>query len=458
MARFDYDLFVIGAGSGGVRAARMAASLGVRTAVAESGPLGGTCVNAGCVPKKLLVHSSEFAASFRDSRGYGWRVGDTAFDWAALIENKDREIERLNGVYQKLLEGAGANIISGRARLADRHTIEIEGNRMTAERIVLATGGRPFKLPIPGAELGITSDEMFHLDRLPRRALITGGGYIAAEFAGILNGLGSEVTLNYRGPLFLRGFDDDVRLALTHAMAERGITLLFDTVIDAIGASDQGLRATTNHGTEIEADIMLCATGRIPNTADLGLDEVGVEVTERGAVVVDEYSRSTVSNIFAIGDVTDRRALTPVAIAEAMALVRTLYQNSPTAVDYDNIPSAVFSQPQLGTVGLTEAEARARGFDVVIYRSTFRPLLNTLSGRTEQTMMKLVVDRATDLVLGVHMVGPDAAEIIQGFAVALKAGATKATFDRTVGIHPTAAEEFVTMREPVTQLSREGAE
>ncbi len=449
MARFDYDLYVIGAGSGGVRAGRMAAAAGARTAVAEVGPLGGTCVNAGCVPKKLLVYASDFASSFEDSKGFGWTVGETSFDWSTLIANKDREIERLNGVYRSLLEGSGVDIHHGRARIADRHTVEVGGASSTAERILIATGGRPFKAPIPGAELGITSDEIFHLDHLPRRILITGGGYIAVEFAGIFNSLGSEVTLNYRGPLFLRGFDDDVRTSLAEAMAGRGITLIFDTLIDRIEAAGDGLRATTNHGDSIDTDVMLCATGRIPNTSGLGLEELGVDVNARGAVAVDEFSETSVSGIYAIGDVTDRINLTPVAIGEAMALVQTLFFDNPTAMDYSNIPTAVFSQPQIGTVGLTETEARAEGLDVVVYRSVFRPMLYTLSGRNERTMMKLVVDRTTDRVMGVHMVGPEAGEIIQGMAVAMKCGATKERFDATVGIHPTAAEEFVTMREPV---------
>ncbi len=448
MTKYDYDLYVIGAGSGGVRAGRVAASMGVRTAVAECGPLGGTCVNAGCVPKKLLVYASEFSDAFEDSRGFGWTAGPSAFDWPTLIANKDREIERLNGIYRNLLEGSGAEIHYGMARLADRHTVEVDRTSYTAKHILIATGGRPFKAPIPGSELGITSDEVFYLDRQPRRILITGGGYIAVEFAGIFNGLGSEVTLNYRGPLFLRGFDDDVRTSLADAMAGRGITLLFDTLIDRIEPMDGGLRAVTNLGAVLETDVMMCATGRVPNTANLGLEDAGVRLTERGAVVVDAYSESSVAGIFAIGDVTDRRALTPVAIGEAMAFVETVFRNNPTTMDYADIPSAVFSQPQIGTVGLTEAEARADGRDVVIYKSTFRPMIYTLSGRKEKTMMKLIVDRSSDRVIGVHMVGPDAGEIIQGMAVAMKCGATKAQFDQTVGIHPTAAEEFVTMRVP----------
>jgi len=449
MTQYDFDLFVIGAGSGGVRASRMSAGFGARVAVAEASSLGGTCVNLGCVPKKLMVYASSFSAAAADAGGFGWTVPTPTFDWATLIANKDREIERLNGIYQGLLEGSGVRIINGRAGLLDRHTVEVDGDSYTSEKILVATGGRPFKSEVPGHDLSITSDEIFHLDRQPQRIIIAGGGYIAVEFAGILNGMGSEVTLVYRGPLFLRGFDDDVRTTLAEEMQKRGITLLFDTLIEKIDRSGSGLSATTNHGNVIEADQVLSAMGRRPNTAGLGLEEAGVELTGRGAVVVNEDLESSVKGIFAIGDCIDRVALTPVALAEGMAIAESLFNDNPTVVDYTNIPSAVFSQPNIGTVGLTEAEARADGYDVEIYRSTFRPMVHTLSGRDEKTMMKLVVDRPTDRVLGVHMVGPDAGEIIQGMAVALKAGATKATFDSTIGIHPTAAEEFVTMRTPV---------
>ena len=451
MSNYDFDLFVIGAGSGGVRASRMSAGYGARVAVAEASSLGGTCVNLGCVPKKLMVYASSFSAAAADAEGFGWTVPTPTFDWATLIANKDREIGRLNGIYQGLLEGSGVRIINGRARLLDRHTVEVDGNSFTAERILVATGGRPFKSEIPGHDLTITSDEIFHLDRQPERIVIAGGGYIAVEFAGILKGMGSDVTLVYRGPLFLRGFDDDVRAALAEEMRKRGITLLFDTLIEKIEGTGDALSATTNHGDVIEADQVLSAMGRLPNTGGLGLEEVGVELTTRGAVVVNENLESSVSGIYAIGDCIDRVALTPVALAEGMAIAETLFNDNPTVVDYTNIPSAVFSQPNIGTVGLTEAEARADGFDVEIYRSTFRPMVHTMSGRNEKTMMKLVVDRKTDRVLGIHMVGPDAGEIIQGLAVAIKAGATKATFDSTIGIHPTAAEEFVTMRTPVDE-------
>jgi glutathione reductase (NADPH) len=448
-AMSNFDLFVIGAGSGGVRASRMSAGYGARVAVAEASSLGGTCVNLGCVPKKLMVYASSFSAAAADAVGFGWTVPTPTFDWATLIANKDREIERLNGIYRGLLEGSGVRIIKGRARLLDRHTVEVDGESFTSERILIATGGRPFIPPIPGAEFGITSDAVFHLEKQPKKIIVMGGGYIAVEFAGIFNGLGTEVMLNYRGPLFLRGFDDDIRTTLADEMGKRGIDLRFDSLVDRIECRGQEYAVTLSSGEVVEADHLLCAIGRVPNTPDLGLAEIGVELTDRGAVVVDENLESSVSGIYAIGDCIDRIALTPVALAEGMAIAETLFNDNPTVVDYTNVPSAVFSQPSVGTVGLTETEARAEGFDLKIYRSTFRPMIHTMSGRNEKTMMKLVVDRKTDRVLGVHMVGPDAGEIVQGMAVAIKGGATKATFDSTIGIHPTAAEEFVTMRTPV---------
>jgi glutathione reductase (NADPH) len=396
-----------------------------------------------------MVYASSFSAAAADAAGFGWTVPTPTFDWATLIANKNREIGRLNDIYRGLLEGSGVRIIEGRARLLDRNTVEVDGDSFTTERVLIATGGRPFKSQIPGHDLSITSDQIFHLDRQPERIVIAGGGYIGVEFAGIMNGMGSDVTLVYRGPLFLRGFDDDVRTTLAEEMRKRGITLRFDTLIEEIERSGDGLSAVTSHGDVIETDQVLNAMGRLPNTAGLGLEEVGVELTDRGAVVVSEDLESSVPGIFAIGDCIDRVALTPVALAEGMAIAETLFNGNPTVVDYTNIPSAVFSQPNIGTVGFTEAEARAKGYEVEVYRSTFRPMVHTLSGRDERTMMKLVVDRNTDKVLGVHMVGSEAGEIIQGMAVALKAGATKATFDSTIGIHPTAAEEFVTMRTPV---------
>jgi glutathione reductase (NADPH) len=446
----ELDLFVIGAGSGGVRAARMAAASGARVAVAEARFLGGTCVNVGCVPKKLFVYASSYARHMRDAPGFGWSIGATSFDWSTLRDAKDREIVRLNGVYRGLLEGAGVEIIDGRARLRDAHTVVVGERVCTSDRILVATGGRPVRPAIPGHELGLVSDDMFHLDELPDRIVVLGGGYIAVEFAGILAGLGVDVVQLYRGPMFLRGFDDDIRRALADDMRHAGIDLRFEANVDELTRAGAGVRARLTDGNTVEADAVLFATGRLPNTADLGLEEVGVGLESNGAVVVDPHSRTTVPGIFAVGDCTDRMALTPVALAEAMAFVRTEFLGEPTTVDYAHVPTAVFSQPQIGTVGLTECEARAVYHDdVEIYRSQFRPMQHTLSGREETTVMKLVVRRSDRKVLGVHVLGADAAEIVQGFAVALVCGATKEQLDRTIGIHPTAAEELVTMRQPV---------
>jgi len=453
MARYDYDLFTIGAGSGGVRASRMSAAFGARVAVAEERDLGGTCVNLGCVPKKLFVYASHFREELEDAAGFGWKVGERRFDWPTLLRNKDREIARLNGVYAKLLEESGVAHIEGRARVVDPHTLDVGGRRFTAENILVATGSWPCVPEIEGVEHAITSNEAFHIERLPARALIIGGGYIAVEFAGILHGLGVDVVQLYRGPLFLRGFDDDVRATLAAEMQKKGIDVRFDARAAKIEKRGSGLVATLESGEVLEADLILNATGRQPLTRDLGLENAGVELNAKGAVVVDPYSRSSVESIWAVGDVTDRINLTPVALAEGMAVAKTLYGSAPTRPDYEGVPSAVFSQPPIGTVGLTEAAARKRYGDIDVYRSRFRPLKHTLSGRDEQTMMKLVVDRASDRVVGCHMVGPDAGEIVQGFAVAMKCRATKAQFDATIGIHPTAAEEFVTLREPVRQGS-----
>jgi glutathione reductase (NADPH) len=450
MSRYDFDLFTIGAGSGGVRASRLAAALGARVAIAEERYLGGTCVNVGCIPKKLLVYASEFADDFEDAGGFGWAVGERRIDWPELIARKDGEIERLNGVYRRVLEAAGARLIEGHAVVVDAHTVAIERHRYTAQTLLIATGGWPRKPAIPGVENAISSNEAFHLERLPRRVLIGGGGYIAVEFAGIFQGLGAEVIQAYRGPLFLRGFDDDLRAALATEMRKRGIDLRFDATIKAIERGDGSLlRARLSDGQNAEVDQVMLAIGRTPNTRGIGLEEAGVELDRVGAIRVDPLSRSSVPSIYAIGDCTNRMNLTPVAIAEARAFVETVFRQNPTPMDYRDVPTAVFSQPSLGAVGLTEAEARERFTTIDVYRSTFRPLKHTLSGRDEKALMKLVVDRATDRVLGCHMIGPDAGEIIQGFAVALRCNATKAQFDATVGIHPTAAEEFVTMREKV---------
>jgi glutathione reductase (NADPH) len=446
----DFDLFVIGAGSGGVRAARVSAVKGARVAVAEDRYLGGTCVNVGCVPKKLFVYASHFRHDMHDAAaGYGWTVGETSFDWPTLRDNKTREIERLNGIYEGLLRDAGVRHIEGRATIVDAHTVEVAGQRYTAENVLVATGGWPTVPEIPGAEHAVTSNELFSLDELPRKAIVVGGGYIAVEFACIFDGLGVDVTQLYRGPLFLRGFDGDVREHLAGEVKKRGIDLRFDTNVTAIEKVGEGIRATLTDGSTLEADLILYATGRHPNCMDIGLEEVGVELAEDGSIRVDEYSRTNVPSIWAIGDVTNRINLTPVAIHEGVCLSETLFNDNPRSPEYENVPAAVFSQPPVGTVGLTEEQARDKYAAIEVYLSTFRALKHTLTGGEEKTLMKLIVDRESDRVIGLHMVGPEAGEIVQGFAVAIKAGATKADFDATIGIHPTSAEEFVTMRTPV---------
>jgi glutathione reductase (NADPH) len=452
LAKKDFDLFVIGAGSGGVRASRFSAQRGARVAVAEDRDLGGTCVNVGCVPKKLFVYASHFRDEMREMQaGYGWTVGEVDFDWPTLRDNKTNEIRRLNGIYEGLLRDAGVTLVEGRARILDAHTVAVGDDRYTAEHILIATGGWPTVPDIPGKELAVTSNELFFLESLPERAIVVGGGYIAVEFACIFDGLGVDVTQLYRGPLFLRGFDGDVRRHLADQVLERGIDLRFDVNVTALerGEGGRGVRASLTDGSFLEADLILFATGRHPNVAGLGLEAVGVEMAADGSIRVDPYSRTSVPSIWAIGDVTNRINLTPVAIHEGVCLSETLFGAGPRSPDHENVPAAVFSQPPVGTVGLTEEEARARFDAVDVYRSTFRALKQTLTGGGERTMMKLVVDRETDRVLGLHMVGPDAGEIVQGFAVAIKAGAKKADFDATIGIHPTAAEEFVTMRTPV---------
>ena len=453
---YDYDFFVIGAGSGGVRACRIAASHGARVAVAEERYLGGTCVNVGCVPKKLLVYASHFGEDFEDSAGFGWSVGERKFDWATLIANKNDEISRLNGIYQGLLESSGVQIIDGSARLDDAHTVTVGDNSYTAEYVLVAVGGWPVVPDIPGKEHAITSNEAFFLERLPERVIVVGGGYVAVEFAGIFHGLGAEVTQLYRGSLFLRGFDDDIRAFLAGEMKKKGIDLRFEATVGNLAKNGDGVRVTLGDGSTLEADVVMYATGRAPNTKGLGLEDAGVELDAKGAVVVDEYSRSSVDNIYAVGDVTDRINLTPVAIREGQAVAETLFNDNPTKPDHADVPSAVFSQPPIGTVGLTEAQARQRHGAVDVYTSSFRAMKHTLSGRDEQTFMKLIVDRASDRVVGCHMAGADAGEIIQGIGIAVKCGATKAQFDATVGIHPTTAEELVTMREKAPEPAAPG--
>jgi glutathione reductase (NADPH) len=449
---YDYDLFVIGAGSGGVRASRIAAGFGARVAVAEDHRLGGTCVIRGCVPKKLLVYASHFHEDFEDAAGFGWTVGPARFSWPSLIAAKNREISRLEVIYARLLENAGANVLRGRATVVDAHTVEMEGRRITAANILVATGGWPNMPQIPGVEHCITSNEALELPELPRRIVIVGGGYIAVEFAGIFAGLGAEVCLSYRGEQILRGFDDDVRRHLAGEITKKGVRVLLGSQVTAVArGSGVDLAASITEGgmTRIlDCDAVMFCTGRSPNTRGLGLEQAGVALDDDGGVVVDRYGRSSVASIFAAGDVTNRLALTPVAIREGHAIARTLFGNEPPVpVDHDFVPTAVFSQPPVGMVGYTEAEALEACDEIEVYKTDFKPMKHTLSGRDERTLIKLIVERRTQKVVGVHMVGADAPEIIQGIGIAVKAGLTKAQFDMTVGIHPTAAEELVTLRD-----------
>lgn len=450
MSGYDYDLFVIGCGSAGVRAARVAAGHGARVAVCEERYLGGTCVNVGCVPKKLFTYAAHFAEDFEDAAGFGWTVGPRRHAWPALIANKNREIARLNGIYERLIAGPGAEIFDARATFVDNHTLDVGGRRLTADKILIAVGGRPFVPDIEGREHVITSDDAFFLPDLPERIVVVGGGYIAVEFAGIFNGLGAQVTQIYRGNPFLRGFDDDVRAFLAGEMVKKGVDLRFDADVRRVARqSDGSFSVVLKDGGAVETDLVMYATGRVPNTGGLGLEAAGVATGRNGAVAVDAGWRTNVDNIYAIGDVTDRIQLTPVAIQEGHALADALFNPSGKTVGYEFVPSAVFSQPEIGTVGYTEAEARAKFGALDIYRSDFRPMKHTLSGRDERGLMKLVVVRETQRVVGLHVVGPGAGEMTQGFAVAINMGATKRDFDATIGIHPTAAEELVTMREPV---------
>jgi glutathione reductase (NADPH) len=453
MTTYDHDLFVIGAGSGGVRAARMAAGLGKSVAIAEDRYFGGTCVNVGCVPKKLYVYASQFSESFSAAQGFGWSAETHAFNWSVLVANKDKEIQRLQGVYDRLLQDSGVNVINGRARIIDAHTVQVGDIKYSAERILVATGGWPFVPNVVGKEYIITSNEIFNLKVLPKRIVIVGGGYIAVEFAGILNGLGVEVNIFERGDKVLRGFDEDIRDFLIQEMMNKGIKFYFNTSVDRIEHHGHDFVVYTEDGLAVETDLVMYATGRMPNSKGIGLDLLGVIVDEMGAIEVNDEYQTNVPSIFALGDVTNRVNLTPVATAEGMALVNNLYGVKSGKVDYDNIPTAVFSQPNIGTVGLAEAVARREyPDDIDVYKSVFKPMKNTLSGSNEKTMMKMIVVRSTDKVVGMHMVGQEAGEIIQGMAVAMRAGATKAIFDSTIGIHPTAAEEFVTMRKPVSQI------
>jgi len=448
MSKYNYDLFVIGAGSGGVRAARIAASYGAKVGVAEEYRVGGTCVIRGCVPKKLFVYASHYSEEFEEAAGFGWTVGERSFDWKTLVANKNKEIDRLNGIYIRNLEKAGVEIIQSRATVRDAHTVrlEAEDREVTAERILIAVGATPYMPDVPGIEHAISSNEAFHLEELPKRIVVVGGGYIAVEFAGIFNGLGVETKQLYRGPLFMRGFDDDLREMLAEEMMKKGVGLRMNSDIASIVKKDGELELTLTSGEILKTDAVMYATGRIPLTRGLGLEEAGVKLGKSGQVIVDEYSKTSVDSIYAVGDVTDRANLTPVAIREGHAFADTVYGGKDVKVDHSIIPTAVFSQPEMGTVGLTEAQARERG-EIDLYKTAFRGLKNTLSGSQERTFMKLVVDAKTDKVLGVHILGQGAGELIQAVGIAVAMGATKAQFDATIAVHPTAAEELVTLRE-----------
>lgn len=445
---FDYDLFVIGAGSGGVRAARMAASKGKRVAVAEERYLGGTCVNVGCVPKKLFVYASQFPELFHASKGFGWMLPqEPTLDWATLRDNKTAEIDRLNGIYNSLIDNSGAELFDGRATIAGPHLVSFNGKLYKARIILVATGGWPYIPEFPGSQYALSSNEMFFLDELPKTAVVVGGGYIAVEFAGILNGLGVETHLVYRGSVLLKSFDREMSEKVKEGMDAKGVHLHLHTDIDKITNTDGVLAVSLNRGCKLDAGLVLYATGRQANTAGLGLESTNVAMRSNGSIQVDEHFATAEPSIYALGDVIDRVQLTPVAIQEAMVLIDHLYGKGLVQIDYSDIPTAVFCQPELGTVGLSEEQARVQYADIAVFVSEFKPMLQTLGGGTDRITMKLVVDRGTDRVVGCHMVGEHAAEIIQGLGIALKAGATKAHFDCTLGIHPSAAEEFVTMRE-----------
>jgi glutathione reductase (NADPH) len=447
--QFDYDLFVIGAGSGGVRAARMAANKGKKVAVAEERYLGGTCVNVGCVPKKLFVYASQFPELLRTSKGFGWNQAELpVLDWPTLRDNKTAEIERLNGIYNNLINNSGADLFDGRATVVGPQQVHVNGKTYSVRTILVATGGWPYIPEFPGNEHAVSSNEMFFLDELPKRAVVVGGGYIAVEFAGILNGLGVDTHLVYRGTNLLKSFDREMSDKITQGMAEKGVNIHLSQQVSEIATKGAGYSVTFDDQTSMDADLVLCATVPQANTAGLGLENTAVELRSNGSIVVDEHFCTAEPSVYALGDVIDRVQLTPVAIQEAMVLVDALYGDGLATIDYDNIPTAVFCQPELGTVGLSEEDAQAKYADISVYTSDFKPMMQTLGGGNDRISMKLIVDNQTDRVLGCHMVGDHAAEIIQGMGIALKAGATKAHFDATVGIHPSAAEEFVTMREP----------
>jgi glutathione reductase (NADPH) len=461
VGQYNYDLFVIGAGSAGVRAARRAGELGKRVAIAEEDRVGGTCVLRGCVPKKLFVHAARYAEDFEDAVGFGWRLEGLHFDWPTLANNVAGDTAWLSGVYIRNLEKAGADLIRSHARMVDAHTVELlaENRTVTAEYVLIATGGEPRRdLPIPGIDLAITSNEFFSLRRQPRRVLVVGGGYVAIELASVFAALGSDTTLLHRGDKVLRGFDDEVRRTLMAGMEHRGITIAVNEQPQAIDRAADCLEVTTRSGKRIKVDEVLLAIGRRPNTGDLGLERAGVTTDAAGAVVVDAYSRTSIPSIFAVGDVTNRMQFTPVAIREAAAFVDTVFGGRPTALDYENIPVAVFGNPEVGSVGLTEEEARERYDTLDIYRAYVKPLPNRIAGRDERMLIKLIVDGDSDRVLGCHFVGPNASELVQLVAVAMKMGATKADFDATTALHPTLAEEIVTLGRPAERIRRQAAE
>ncbi len=446
---YDYDLFVIGAGSAGVRSARMAAATGARVAIAEDDRFGGTCVIRGCVPKKFMVYASHFSETFEDAVGYGWTLGEAHFDWPTLIANKDKEIARLEGLYRQAVSRHNGEIFDDRATLKDAHTVHLVNAKrdITAKTILIATGGHSVRdIDGPGGECCLTSTEVFHLEKLPKSIVIAGGGYIALEFAHIFHGMGSEVTLVYRGPKILRGFDEDLRDALQESMQKKGIRLMLNTTFASCRPEGDKKHVVTHSGESLIVDEVLLAIGRRPNVAGLDLEEIGIKCGINGNVIVDEYSRSSVENIYAIGDVTGRKELTPVAIHEAMCFVKTVFEDTPTAPDHELVATAIFTQPEIGTVGMSEEKALEFGHSIDVYKTSFQPLKHALTGRDEQTLMKLVVDSVNDRVLGCHIFGPEASEMVQLVAVALKMGATKAQFDATIAVHPTTAEELVTMR------------
>ena len=449
MSEYEFDLFTIGAGSGGIRASRRAAAFGARVAVAEQQFLGGTCVNIGCIPKKLFSYAAHFRKDFEDAHGYGWSFDRLSFDWQALLEGKNREIERLNGVYDKLLTQSGVELIMGRAKVTGPHTVEVGGRTYTARHLLVATGSSPTMPDIEGAQYCISSDDAFYLDKLPGRVVVVGGGYIAVEFASIFNGLGVDTTLVYRGDRVLKHFDADLGNFLAEQMALRGVKIRFNTEIHKIEREGEALHCVTGDNERLFCDTVLSATGRLPNTKHLGLEEIGVGLAPNGAVMVDQTFQTAVPSIYAVGDVIHRMQLTPVALAEGMLVADHLFNGGTEHMDYSGIPTAIFSHPNVGTVGMSEAQAIESGHTIDLYRSVFTPLKHTISRSGEKVLLKLIVERETDRVLGVHMVGDDAGELLQGFAVAIKCRATKAQFDATIGIHPTIAEEFVTMRTKV---------